>query len=153
MSEGLRDLMLSRWQQVRDGLLETASKFTDADLTFRPADGGYSVAETLLHVAHEEEIEVRYGITRALSDIPPAYDVQRFPTVASIRVVLADVHDRTVVCLQGLGDEALLSEIETPWGARGQLAQMLMHVLEHEVHHRGELSLMLGLLGREGLDA
>jgi uncharacterized damage-inducible protein DinB len=25
-------------------------------------------------------------------------------------------------------------------------------VLEHEVHHRGELSLIHGLLGREGLD-
>jgi len=30
---------------------------------------------------------------------------------------------------------------------------MLMHTLEHEIHHRGELSLILGLLGRKGLDA
>jgi uncharacterized damage-inducible protein DinB len=30
---------------------------------------------------------------------------------------------------------------------------MLWHVVEHEIHHRGELSLILGLLGREGLDA
>ena len=63
------------------------------------------------------------------------------------------MHARTVVYLRGLTDEALLSEIETPWGARVQQAEMLMHVLEHEVHHRGELSLMLGLRGRQGLDA
>jgi len=25
--------------------------------------------------------------------------------------------------------------------------------MEHEIHHRGELSLILGLFGREGLDA
>ncbi len=26
------------------------------------------------------------------------------------------------------------------------------HVLEHEIHHRGELSLILGFLGKQGLD-
>jgi uncharacterized damage-inducible protein DinB len=30
---------------------------------------------------------------------------------------------------------------------------MILHVIEHEIHHRGELSLKLGLLDREGLDA
>jgi uncharacterized damage-inducible protein DinB len=29
---------------------------------------------------------------------------------------------------------------------------VIWHVLEHEIHHRGELSLIHGLLGREGLD-
>jgi uncharacterized damage-inducible protein DinB len=32
------------------------------------------------------------------------------------------------------------------------LGWIIWHVLEHEIHHRGELSLILGLLGREGLD-
>jgi uncharacterized damage-inducible protein DinB len=30
---------------------------------------------------------------------------------------------------------------------------MVWHVMEHEIHHRGELSLLLGMLGHEGLDA
>jgi uncharacterized damage-inducible protein DinB len=32
-------------------------------------------------------------------------------------------------------------------------AWVFWHVLEHEIHHRGKVSLILGLLGREGLDA
>ena len=131
----------------------TAARFNNAELAFRPAEGLYTVAETLLHVAHEEEIEVRYGITRALLELPPAYDALNFSSVPSVLEVFADVHGRTIVYLMGVTDEALLSEIETPWGARMQQAEMLMHVLEHELHHRGELSLMLGLLGRPGLDA
>jgi uncharacterized damage-inducible protein DinB len=153
MSDDLRDLMLSRWQQVRDGLRETANKFSDAELSFGPADGAYTVAERLLHIAHEEEIEVHYGITRALPDVPPAYDVARFADRASILDALAGVHNRTLVYLHDLSDAELLSNIETPWGQKPQQAGMLMHVIEHEVHHRGELSLMLGLLGRHGLDA
>ena len=31
-------------------------------------------------------------------------------------------------------------------------AWIFWHVLEHEIHHRGELSLITGILGREGLD-
>jgi len=138
---------------VRDGLRETAARCADDELGFRPADRLYSVGETLLHVAHEEEIEVRYGITRGFAELPPAYDASNFSTVTSVLDVLADVHGRTVLYLGGLTDTALLSEAETPWGARMQQAEMLMHVLEHELHHRGELSLMLGLLGRPGLDA
>ncbi len=43
--------------------------------------------------------------------------------------------------------------VETPWGAKSRRIELLWHVIEHEIHHRGELSLMLGMLGREGLDA
>jgi uncharacterized damage-inducible protein DinB len=153
MSEGLRDLLLSRWQQARDGLLDTARKFSDAELTYRPASGLYSVAETLLHVAHEEAIEVHYGITGAVPGVPPAYDASQYATVASVLEVLGEMHGLTVEYLQRLSDQALLSEIDAPWGMRAQQAEMLMHVLEHELHHRGELSLMLGLLGKPGFDA
>jgi uncharacterized damage-inducible protein DinB len=38
------------------------------------------------------------------------------------------------------------------WGEPIPLRWIIWHVLEHEVHHRGELSLILGLLGKEGLD-
>jgi uncharacterized damage-inducible protein DinB len=30
---------------------------------------------------------------------------------------------------------------------------MIDHIMEHEVHHRAELSLILGKLGREGFNA
>ena len=40
----------------------------------------------------------------------------------------------------------------TPEGEPYTLSWIIWHVLEHEIHHRGELSLVLGLLGRDGLD-
>jgi len=42
--------------------------------------------------------------------------------------------------------------IEFPWDEEGRLGWIVWHVIEHEIHHRGELSLILGMLGREGLD-
>jgi uncharacterized damage-inducible protein DinB len=50
-------------------------------------------------------------------------------------------------------DQDLETEIEAQWGERNLLVNFVWHVIEHEIHHRGELYIILGLLGREGLDA
>ena len=59
----------------------------------------------------------------------------------------------TIEYVTSLADEDLEAEIEAGWGGSFVLMDMLWHVMEHEIHHRGELSLILGILGREGLDA
>jgi uncharacterized damage-inducible protein DinB len=146
------DVLIGNWNRVRAGLLATAIRFTDEDLAFRPAPRGYSIAETLLHIANEEDGEVRYGITRELADFPAPFEASRFPTKAAVLSALAQLHDRTLTYLATLTDADLDGIIETPWGLRRRL-DLLFHVVEHEIHHRGELSLMLGLLAREGLDA
>ena len=147
------DELLVRWAAVRAGLLATAGKFTEADLDYVPVAGGNSVAQLLLHIAHEEEGEIRYGITRELAEWPPAFTHTEYPILERILAALEDTHGRTERWLRTLTDADLERTISAPWGQEYRLADMLWHVLEHEIHHRGELSLILGLLGREGLDA
>jgi uncharacterized damage-inducible protein DinB len=53
--------------------------------------------------------------------------------------------------IEKLGDDDL-SFMPYP-GAQARLVELFDHIIEHEIHHRGELSLILGVLGREGLDA
>ena len=149
----MRDLLSSNWAGVRAGLLATADKFSDEELQFRGTPNAYSVAETLLHIANEEDGEIRYGITRELPDFPTAFDSSLYAGKPSIIAVLNDVHERTLAYLQTLSDSDLDDTIETPWGMRARRSELFLHVMEHEIHHRGELSLILGLLGREGLDA
>lgn len=60
---------------------------------------------------------------------------------------------RTESYLRTLQDADLEREVVTPWYKRYTLSAMCWHVLEHEIHHRGELSFILGLLGHEGLNA
>lgn len=149
----MHGLLTSRWAEVRTGLLSAADRFSDDDLSFRPAPGGYSVAETLLHIANEEDGEIRFGMTRELPEFPSAFDVQLYQDKTAIIEVLGEVHRRSLSYLQELSESDLSGEIRTPWGATHSRIEMLWHVIEHEIHHRGELSLMLGLLGRQGLEA
>lgn len=149
----LQELLLEKWTVIRTGLVETAGKFGPGELSFRPFGAGYSVAGLMLHVAHEERIEVHWGLMRVLPGMPEAYDDASFPDVASILDLLMREHERTVDYLHGLSDDDLTAKTELAWGQTTRRIDQLWHTLEHEIHHRGELSLYLGLLGRSGLDA
>jgi uncharacterized damage-inducible protein DinB len=147
------DWVISTWDRVRDGLIETIQKFTEDELDFIPFEGGYSVGQILLHIAQEERGEIQYGITGELDAFPSDYSRAEYPTKTSMLGLLSDVHHRTIDYLQTLKDQDLFYEVEAGWGGKYLLMDMVWHVLEHEIHHRGELSFILGLLGREGLDA
>ncbi|MES0359706.1 MAG: DinB family protein [Anaerolineales bacterium] len=141
------------WKQVRKGLIDTIEKFSGEDLNYIAYKNGYSVRQIILHIAQEEYGEIQYGITREIDEFPPLYVEHSYPTIESIKALLAGVHKETIGYLESLVDEDLEIEIEAQWGETYPLIDMIWHVMEHEIHHRGELSLILGLLGREGLDA
>jgi uncharacterized damage-inducible protein DinB len=141
------------WKQVRKGLIDTIEKFSGEDLNYIAHKNGYSVRQIILHIAQEEYGEIQYGITREIDEFPPLYVEHSYPTIESLKALLAGVHKETIGYLESLVDEDLEIEIEAQWGETYPLIDMIWHVMEHEIHHRGELSLILGLLGREGLDA
>ncbi len=145
--------LTSHWQNVRAGLNETIAKFTDADLDFKPYPAAWTVRQLLLHIAQEEKGEFNFGIAQTLNDFPPEYAPEAYPTLESIKALLESVHAGPTVYLTTLTDSDLRREIVTPWGPHYTLIEMLSHLIEHEIHHRAELSLILGMLGREGLNA
>jgi uncharacterized damage-inducible protein DinB len=147
------EYVLSHWASVRKGLIETIDKFHDEELDFRPFAGSRSARELMLHIAHEERGEFGLGIVQTLSEFPPEYDAQDYPSKEPIKLRLESVHTQTLKYLKTLNDDDLSRVITTPWGPRYRLIEMIGHLIEHEIHHRGELSLMLGMLGREGLNA
>jgi uncharacterized damage-inducible protein DinB len=147
------EYLLAHWRSVRAGLLDTIAKFRDEELDFKPFAAAWSVRQLMLHIAHEEHGEFAYGIVQTLPEFPPEYSTQAYPTLAAIDSLLESVHARTLDFLNGLKDADLDRMITTPWGATYRLIEMIDHLIEHEVHHRAELSLILGMLGREGFNA
>ena len=145
--------LTSHWDAVRSALIETIDKFRDDELDFKPFADSRTVRQLMLHIAHEENIEFNYGVAQTLNELPSEYDAGNYPTKASIQTLLASVHAPAVNYLGRLKDDDLGQVISTPWGASQPLIEMLGHLIEHEIHHRAELSLILGMLGRKGLDA
>jgi uncharacterized damage-inducible protein DinB len=140
------------WKLIRKGLLATLEKFQEDELHYKPFEEAWSVGEILLHIANAEEGWFRYAVTREFDEWPSGHTLENYPTFESIKILLTEVHDWTETYLSGLKPEDYKQVFELPWDERVPLGWIIWHVLEHEIHHRGELSLILGLLGREGLD-
>lgn len=58
-------------------------------------------------------------------------------------------HQETLEILRTLSDEDLKAPCVTPGGAKIRTGKWLRAMVEHEVHHRGQIYLYLGLLGVE----
>jgi uncharacterized damage-inducible protein DinB len=144
--------IFSHWKLVRRGLLTTMDNFREAELNFVPYEGGWSVGEILLHIANAEQGWFRYSVNREFDAWPSGHTLDHYPTFESIKALLTEVHDWTEKYISGLSPEDYQRVIALPWDEEIHLGWIIWHVLEHEIHHRGELSLILGLLGREGLD-
>jgi len=126
--------------------------FTDDQLSFSPAAGLWSLGQVALHIAAAEEGWFRHIITQELNDWPKDFPPEKFNTVTAIKGLLQHTHNRTEAYLASINHEELERVIEAPWGAKFPVRWAIWHVLEHEIHHRGEIFIILGMLGKEAPD-
>ena len=143
--------LFSHWDQIHRDTLATLDKFSQAELSHVAYEGGMSVGQIALHMADTEEGWFRLIATPERTAWPSEYTLEIYSTKETIRNLLSEVHTKTMNYLGTLTLEDLERVIPSSWGDFS-LRFIIWHVLEHEIHHRGELSLILGTLGREGLD-
>jgi uncharacterized damage-inducible protein DinB len=143
-------MMFAHWDEVRRGLFAALDKFNDEHLTFVPHEGLRPLGEIALHIASSERGWFRYVVQAEYDHWPSPYELQDYPTLAEVKRVLSEEHNRTNAFLETVGADELNRVVERP-GREGTLTLrwVIWHVLEHEIHHRGEIFLMLGLLGIE----
>ncbi|MCA9956927.1 MAG: DinB family protein [Ardenticatenaceae bacterium] len=146
------DQYFRHWQPIRTNLLATIDKFSDRELAYVPFPGSRSVGQIIRHIANTEDGWFRYVVMQEAREWPPEFTAAAYPTVAATKVLLNRIHDHTMIYLSDWDCADLERPIATPWGDTFTLGWIIWHVMEHEIHHRGELSLILGLMGREGLN-
>ncbi len=111
-------------------------------------EGKFTLGDLVRHIAATERYmfaenvqgnESRYpGHTRELAD---GYDnVMRY---------FENMHAEAMDIFSGLQDDDLQRKCTTPGGVAITTWKWLRSMVEHEVHHRGQIYLMLGMLGVE----
>jgi uncharacterized damage-inducible protein DinB len=136
---------------VRADLLVTIDKFSQDELTFTPFTNSWSVEQVMLHIAGCENYWLHMVVRHEIEQWK-YYDFADHPTKAAIKKVLEGPRKKTVAFLEGLEEDDLNQVYITSRGESFPLQWIVWHVLEYEIHHRGELSFVLGLLRRKGLD-
>ncbi|NIN65935.1 MAG: hypothetical protein GTO63_14830, partial [Anaerolineae bacterium] len=95
-----------------------------------------------------EEGWIHYVVRRELPAWPEV-DRDRLNTTSAIRKELERIHKKTIEYLETVEADDLNLIVQVPGNGTPKLGWILWHVLEQQIHHRGELFLCLSLLGKE----
>ncbi len=148
-----KSFLLKHWAAVREDLLLTLESFEDPDLVFVPVKNGWPVGRIMLHISSAANYWLHSGILSPINVYQQGRAVlENYPTLDAIRRYLEEEHTRTMRLLEEFDLANWEKSYQFPDGYFYKPSWIFWHVLEHEIHHRGELSLILGLLGHEGLN-
>lgn len=114
------------------------------DWTFR--EGKFSFADMVRHIGAIE----RYMFAENVQNKPSAYPGHGPELADGYEAVIAffdRTHNESMEIFRGLSDEDLNNKCLTPGGTPITVWKWLRSMTEHEIHHRGELYVYLGILG------
>ena len=134
------------YQGIRDRTRRVVDLVPDERLEWRHAPGRFSFGDLVRHLAAFE----RYTFAENVAGRPSAYPGHG-PELAdgpeAVRAYFEDRHRESMEIFGGLGDADLERRCTTPAGSSISVWKWLRAMVEHEVHHRGQLYLMLGMIG------
>jgi uncharacterized damage-inducible protein DinB len=142
------ETFLNTWEEETKKTVAMLQSLPIDKYDFRPDPGGRSLGELAWHLP-EAEAYMTYGIEQGAFGMgmkPPG--IERPKTIAELAPGFERVHAEAVQRVKKLTPADLDREIMfftgTPVTIRQVLWTMLLH---HEIHHRGQLSLMCRLAG------
>jgi len=136
---------LSYFRGVRERTMRIVEALPADQIEWRHSEGVFSPADLARHIAATE----RYTFAENILGRPSRYQGCG-PELAdgrdNIVAFMERMHQETTAMLEALTPADLQRKIASPQGAPITAWKLLRAMIEHEVHHRGEMYVYLALL-------
>jgi uncharacterized damage-inducible protein DinB len=153
---GLKELVDSM-RTVRKNTILIAEDIPESQYGYRATPDSRSVAETLVHIAmlgrsahflHEEDRRPSlegfdFGTLISRSEA----EEKRPRSKSEVIELLRTEAERTAAWLEELSESQLTEQVRQRGGATQSRFEMLLGTKEHEMHHRGQLTVLERMLG------
>jgi uncharacterized damage-inducible protein DinB len=137
---------LKYFDSVRERTMRVAGCIPPDKIDWTYASGKFTLGDLLRHIAVTE----RYMFAENVQNHDSRYTSHGTELAAdydSVIELMKRLHAESLAIFARLTDEDLKRKCKTPGAAHIQTAKWLRAMVEHEVHHRGQIYLYLGLLG------
>jgi uncharacterized damage-inducible protein DinB len=142
------DVFLDYLSKVRQRTMRVARCIPPDKLDWSFAEGRFSLADLLRHVAAIE----RYMFAESVQGKPSRYrgcGKDLAEGYDQVFALMEKLHSESVEIFSGLGEDGLRRKCVTPDGAPISVWKWLRSMVEHEIHHRGQIYIYLAMLGVE----
>lgn len=115
-------------------------------IEWQPAPGAMSFGDLLRHLAGTE----RWMWAENVAGRParfPGHDESLAPGYQATCAYFERLHAESMAIFEGLTPEQYQKPVQTPAGAMLPAWKWLRAMIEHEAHHRGQLYMMLRMIG------
>ena len=137
---------LDYWEKVRGRTRRLVDLVPAERLEWTWQAGKFTLGDIVRHLAGIERYMYAENARRRPSRYP-GHGRELADGLEAVRAYFERCHAETVEILRGLSDADLGEKCVTPGGAALGVGKWLRLMVEHEVHHRGQLTMALGILG------
>ena len=147
MKNELEDLV-EHLERFRSVTLQMLGMVNDGDLSWRPGKGHYSLGQQLLHIAQAEDLYA-HGLFEGDWNYDRVRFPTRLPTVAELKEFYRTVREFTRAELTKLDSGRLGGIVTIPDSPlEHSLRSWLWFLVEHEMHHKAQVSVYFRQMGR-----
>jgi uncharacterized damage-inducible protein DinB len=140
------DPFLDYFERVRERTRRVITLIPPEHLEWAPRPGAFTFGDLIRHLGAIE----RHMFAENAQGKPSRYPGHGRELAEGYEAVIAffdEMHRQSMDIFRNLSPEDLQSRCETPGGARLAVWKWLRSMVEHQIHHRGQIYLMLGMLG------
>ncbi|HEX2207597.1 MAG TPA: DinB family protein [Longimicrobium sp.] len=137
---------LDYFGRIRERTRRVVALIPPERLEWAPREGAFTFGDLVRHLAAIE----RWMFAENVSGRPSRYPGHGRELADGYDAVLAyfdAMHAEATEIFRALPPEALAARCTTPGGAPLPAWKWLRAMVEHEIHHRGQIYLMLGMIG------
>jgi len=136
-------------ESITAGTMKILEGIPEEHFDWRPWEGTFSFKEAIGHII-SDELEFIRGVTKALG--LPSLEVPSEPK-ENLKEELGrfwEIHRQMVSLVNSLKDQDLEKVAKFPtWNWEAPIYEAIGPILEHQVHHRGQLIVYFRILGLE----
>ena len=139
---------LDYWEKVRGRTRRVVDRIPEERLEWAWKPGKFTLGDLVRHLAGIERWMYAENAQRLPSRYP-GHGAALAAGLPAVRRYFERLHEESMEIFRGLSDADLAARCVTPAGAEITIGKWLRLMIEHEIHHRGQIYLSLAMLGVE----